>query len=102
MKITLSRKQWEMVGQKSGWMKKEAVEQTLPPNPHTTGNQQERHDYSKMTFERLMQDPNFKAQYDNIKQQQKWQLQIFNGWKKLGIPMNSPEMVDLWRGHDVL
>ena len=113
--VKMSKSEWQTIGKQSGWMKI-AEDGALPPFPQNYQPQQPigqqaqqpqqtqtqpqqaqaKPNYSVMTFNKLMQDPNFKTQYQNLQNQKKWKQQIYSGWQKLGINMSFPEIVDLF------
>jgi len=91
MKIKLSKSQWELVGKKAGWDK--VSQQTLPPSPQTPAQQPAQgQTATKITIDKMMQDPEIKGWIEWIKKSNKYNLdrlntleQIKAGLQKKGI-----------------
>jgi len=116
MKIKLSRSQWEKMGKEAGWIKKAQtaipISQTGPnaniadvyqqhknqnnPSVQRPQPQQTQPNASGWTFNRLMQDPNFKQTFQTLKNQKANEKKILQYWQSMGIQYKSiPEILEV-------
>ena len=120
MKIKLSKSRWEQIGTECGWIRKKAqtaipISETGPdsntaqvyqkhknennpnvPQQQSQQSQQAVPNASGWSFNKLMQDPNFKSTFETIKSQRQNEKKILKYWQSIGIQYQSiPEIIEI-------
>jgi len=106
-KIKLSKSQWEKIGNESGW-RKSAQNVAPAPAPQQAAVQpqqapaaqpaqgQKQPNASGWTFNKLMQDANFKQTFQTLKNQKANEKKILQYWQSMGIQYKSiPEILEV-------
>lgn len=108
MKFKLNKSQWKQMGEEAGWMKKAQLVQPSSAQPQPATQQQIGTQFtpaqqppaqpkaSVWTFNRLMQDPNFKKTFQMLLNLKANEKNILQYWQSNGIPYRSiPEILEV-------